>query len=90
MEKNGKVYIINETYQCRNEWHIIRENPTFHLHPPFPLACKYKKGLCMSKCAIAKCKWMKVMVFGIDKQLVKIQEMDCLNDGGPNGRKEYG
>ncbi len=33
---------------------------------------------------------MKVMVFGIDKQLVKIQEMDCLNDGGPNGRKEYG
>jgi len=33
---------------------------------------------------------MKVMVFSIDKQLVKIQETDCLNDGGPNGRKEYG
>jgi hypothetical protein len=33
---------------------------------------------------------MKVMVFGIDKQLVKIQKMDCLNDGEPNGRKEYG
>jgi len=44
----------------------------------------------MSKCAVVKCKWMKVMVFSIDKQLVKIQETDCLNDGGPNGRKEYG
>jgi hypothetical protein len=29
-------------------------------------------------------------VFGIDKQLVKIQEMDCLNDGGTNGRNECG
>jgi hypothetical protein len=46
-----------------------KREPNLSLATPLPLACKYKKGLCMRKCAVVKCKWMKVMVFGIDKTI---------------------